>query len=638
MQTQEEIAAERASATAEANCVLNPVCYLAQWAKDTWTSFLAGILGIFSFFPWVTGSMLDFVIKMTIIDMTKNVNAMSAINSAWATLRDLANILFIFILLYTAIATVLRLQGANTKKILTRVIVIALLINFSFFFTRVIIDVSNALSVGFYNAIITSGGGTHSFASAYMDKLNIETFYNVNTDGAPAVDLAKYPIVAFMGALFFLVTSFVFLAAVGLFVSRYVVLIFLMILSAPAFAAMALPNDKYSSKWWDALWSQVLFAPIYFILSWVTLQILDNLLGSLVGGDGSLAKAITGSVDAAGNKTADPSAGAVFANFGIVIAFMIASLTIAKSLAGTAGKGISNFVGGVVGGATLGSLAWVGRRTLGREGYKLSEDKGAQAIAKRKDFAGQAMRLTLQGAEKVSKSSFDMRNIKTLGIGGVVSRDLGSGEGTGGYRAIKDRAREDELKDDKMRVDAVKAGIVSAGTAPVATPGNITILHQQIDKMVIGDIEKTDPRTVQNSNFAAGLSHAQMEAVQKSEKFTETEKSQIKTAREAGLINIWTTQGAGAAGGTSGLFAVSKRGKPGDMSELPKAILTDPNFAEHLTVPALQRITNEGTLSTADRIVVRNNIAIAAMAPGSAAKQTLQKANQWLNSVPGSSF
>ena len=300
-----------------------------------------------------------------------------------------------------------------------------------------IIDVSNSLSVGFYNAIITSGGGTQSFASAYMDKLNVETFYNTGGSGESAVDLAKYPIVAIMGAIFFLITSFVFLAAIGLLVSRYVVLIFLMILSAPAFAAMALPNDKYSGKWWDALWSQVLFAPIYFILSWVTLQILGDILASL-GGDGAIAKAVTGSIDAAGNRTADPGAMAIFANFGIVIAFMIAALVIAKNLAGTAGKGISNFVGGVVGGATVGVGARILRTTLGAAGQRTLEDEGLKRKAARGDIGA---RMQLAAASSLSKASFDVRNTNA-----GKQFDLGKGGGKGGYAEIekKQLKREEE--------------------------------------------------------------------------------------------------------------------------------------------------------------------------------------------------
>ena len=513
-------------AVADDTCVLNPLCYLNKWATDTWRGFLAGILGFFSFLPWATGSLLDFVIKMTIVDMTANVNAMSAINGAWAVLRDLANILFIFILLYVAIATVLQLQGANTKKVLTRVIVIALLINFSFFFTRVIIDVSNALSVGFYSAIVESSGGELSLASAYLDKLNVTTFYNDKGSGGPTVDLAKYPIVAFMGAIFFIVIALVFLAAVGLFVSRYVVLIFLMILSAPAFAAMALPNDKYSGKWWDALWSQVLFAPMFFILSWITLQILDNLLGSLVGGDGSLAKAITGSVDAAGNKTADPSAGAVFANFGIVIAFMIASLAIAKSLAGTAGKGVSNFVGGIVGGATVGAAGWVGRNTIGAWAQRDVNDKELNRKAAEGDIGA---RLQLAASKRIAKSSFDVR-----ATGAGKELNLGKAGGKGGYAAFeKEEGKQTAEYIKKMMPSSLETFKAEQGL----TQAREKILSSESGKSMSGLIvkRKEDVQNIQkkiDAQYKKGTeSGATPEQVALSERLRKEGEAELKKAQ-----------------------------------------------------------------------------------------------------------
>ena len=61
---------------------------------------------------------------------------------AWAVVRDLSNIFFILILLYIAIQTILGI-GHETKKMIAKVVIIALLINFSMFFTKVVIDSSN---------------------------------------------------------------------------------------------------------------------------------------------------------------------------------------------------------------------------------------------------------------------------------------------------------------------------------------------------------------------------------------------------------------------------------------------------------------------------------------------------------------
>ncbi len=75
------------------------------------------------------------------------------ITSAWVVIRDLANIFFILILLYIAIKVILGLGGHEVKKMIVQVVLMALLINFSMFFTKVVIDASNILALVFYNKI-----------------------------------------------------------------------------------------------------------------------------------------------------------------------------------------------------------------------------------------------------------------------------------------------------------------------------------------------------------------------------------------------------------------------------------------------------------------------------------------------------
>src|SRR3989344_5901 len=73
--------------------------------------------------------------------------------TAWGVVRDLSNLFFILILLYIAIKIILGIGGSEVKKMIAQVIVIALLINFSMFMTKVVIDTSNILALIFYNKL-----------------------------------------------------------------------------------------------------------------------------------------------------------------------------------------------------------------------------------------------------------------------------------------------------------------------------------------------------------------------------------------------------------------------------------------------------------------------------------------------------
>ena len=75
------------------------------------------------------------------------------LSEAWTVVRDLSNLFFILVLLYIAIKIILDLGAAEAQKMIARVIIVALLINFSMFFTKVIIDSSNILALVFYNKL-----------------------------------------------------------------------------------------------------------------------------------------------------------------------------------------------------------------------------------------------------------------------------------------------------------------------------------------------------------------------------------------------------------------------------------------------------------------------------------------------------
>ena len=65
--------------------------------------------------------------------------------NGWETVRNLANLVFIFVLLYIAIGTILQLNSFDTKNAFYAHYCRAF-INFSLFATRIVIDSSNMLA------------------------------------------------------------------------------------------------------------------------------------------------------------------------------------------------------------------------------------------------------------------------------------------------------------------------------------------------------------------------------------------------------------------------------------------------------------------------------------------------------------
>lgn len=72
-----------------------------------------------------------------------------AVRLGWKIFRDFANFWIILILLFIAISIMLRIQSVGSKKTLTTLIVVALLINFSMMITQMIIDATNIITYEF---------------------------------------------------------------------------------------------------------------------------------------------------------------------------------------------------------------------------------------------------------------------------------------------------------------------------------------------------------------------------------------------------------------------------------------------------------------------------------------------------------
>ncbi len=316
------------------------------------TEILAAVTGVFnrllalagafammltSWILWASGSLLTEVLKYTVLNMSQNINSISAINVAWTVFRDLANMFFIFILLYAAIGTILGLSGVNAKKMVVNIVIIALLINFSLFFTKIIIDASNIVTIGFYNRITSSIGENGGLATPFMNKMGIVGMFSIDgimsDSGALSSNktLTEIALTGIMGSIFILVTAFVFFAANIMFIGRFVILIFLMILSPLAFAAMALPKDKYSSDWWKSLLDQALFAPAFLAMMYATLLIVEGLNIPNAG----FAKVFVPGED---GKAPDLAMVQVLMNYIIIIVMIIACLIIAKKF-GAHGSG-----------------------------------------------------------------------------------------------------------------------------------------------------------------------------------------------------------------------------------------------------------------------------------------------------------
>ena len=430
------------------------------------------------------------------------------ISSAWAVVRDLSNIFFILILLYVAIEIILDMAH-DAQKTIARVVIIALLINFSMFFTQIIIDTSNVLALVFYNKLkvttksgqeinyqpITKNGTDKDVAGALYNsfdatKLIKPEFFgesasiDVNLPGQPPAKTAPGPGVylgiIIVASAIMLFASYCFAVSGFFFISRLIELFILIIFSPFAFMSFTIPflsNIEYLG--WDAWFKRLLkvsfMAPIFmFFLYLIFLLIKSDLFGSMLSTDTTFIQKTFSIVIPA-----------------IMILFMLLkAVSFAKAGSGAIGEAVmtgAKFVGGlalgaVTGGAALALSGSVGRKALktaGREDLKSLASGEVDAKTKNmSQFAGMEIgqikehadfekmqanaQKRLARANKYANKSFDIRDTgvarfvgKQTGVD--VDRSFGVGLDTKSLKGgRKEKVKQKTEKDIKEKEEILK--------------------------------------------------------------------------------------------------------------------------------------------------------------------------------------
>jgi|GEM_PF-6631107 len=252
------------------------------------------LVQIATFILFLVGSFFNFTVEQLVVNMGHFVTSSDAvgIQIAWRIMRDLANLAIIGGLIATAIGTILHLATINAQKLLVRLIIAALLVNFSFFFAGAVIDSSNFLATSIYKATISTENCRESCTIvARFDKVirtnnhNIAEYLRDEKVGDIKQDSQWMAIVQDLLSIVIIgITIFVFLSAITLLLGRFVALILILITSPIGIAGLAIPQiSKYAKEWWEALFSQAFFAPVYFLLVGFSLTILDNSSGAFSG-------------------------------------------------------------------------------------------------------------------------------------------------------------------------------------------------------------------------------------------------------------------------------------------------------------------------------------------------------------------
>ena len=126
-------------AVASAVFLLFPALSYAFLGDMIYQGFVIGFLG------WImtlAGNLLNYALNVFVIGFGTQFsgNVGVVVNESWALLRDLFNLTFIFGLVYIGFKMILGSDDRNSRKWLINIILAALLVNFSLFVTKFIVD------------------------------------------------------------------------------------------------------------------------------------------------------------------------------------------------------------------------------------------------------------------------------------------------------------------------------------------------------------------------------------------------------------------------------------------------------------------------------------------------------------------
>lgn len=399
---------------------------------------------------WVMGVIISIVIWAVVhVSSYNNFIKEAPIVEAWIIIRDFCNMLFILILLIIAFGTILRIESYNVKKLLPKLIIMAILINFSKTITGLIIDASQIVMLTFINAIGSAGGN-------YINTLGVQTYLNNarSADWDKTLNLSSTVGGLILGVIFLMISAVVMMVLLGVLVMRIVMLWIYIVLSPLAFLLSAFPEgQKYASQWWSEFMNNVVTGPVLAFFLWLSL-ISANSISSLSLNDSSQCFGPS--------KILCPD---VFVNFVVAIGMLMGGLIITQKIgggaAGIAGKGMSAIQSGkgLAWAGIKGTGSWVGRKVKVSTGFEIRPTRIIEGIKQ-----GLTEKTRKEEQEGEAKSASALREGGVLGLvkGLGASKDMTEAMAHGflynkGFKLAYQTAKAKKWKKELGELDVDKA-------------------------------------------------------------------------------------------------------------------------------------------------------------------------------------
>ncbi|MFZ4648749.1 MAG: hypothetical protein ACOYMB_03920 [Patescibacteria group bacterium] len=327
-------------------------------ATGTIANAIATFLGwIIYGIVWALGQLLVLMMEILVyIAQWSLFISAPAVVLGWKIVRDICNMFFVVIMLVIAFATVLRVEKYSYQKLLPKLIIMAILINFSKMICGLIIDVSQVVMLTFVNSFKDVAGANLTTILG-LDKITTVSANDANnvanaTNTVGSNEVTGWSILgAYVLALIFVLISLITITVMVMMLAIRIVMLWIYVVLSPmAYLLAAFPDgQKYSGQWWSEFTKNVIVGPILAFFIWLSFAALGNpsSVPSSIGGTPIPTNQNIGATGGGGSQPLT-TAGSPnnMLNFLISIAMLYGGLQVTQSIGGAAGgmagKGISS--------------------------------------------------------------------------------------------------------------------------------------------------------------------------------------------------------------------------------------------------------------------------------------------------------
>ncbi len=345
--------------------ILTPVASagIVTWIRDTFADLFFALAG---FLIKLTFFVLKFIIEIAgyngYIDSP-------AVTVGWVMVRDLTNMFFIVVMLVIAFSTILGIGHFEFKQMLVKLVIAAIIVNFSRIICGIIIDIAQVVMMTFVNGIAATASGN------IVNMFNVQEIFKLGS-GSDAGNLTGNMVfLASVAALVFgtmmLVTMSTFLI---LLVGRMAMLWVLIVLSPLAFVFNVLEQtEKYAHEWWEEFNHNVISGPIVVFFLWLSFVTVGT---GAVHDEIKKHNGLSEDQQISGDPTnkeeqtgiTDVMSWTKMANFVIAIAMLLAGAKMAEEL-------------GVIGGHAMGAAKDIGKKVaMYASGYNAARWGAGKAV------------------------------------------------------------------------------------------------------------------------------------------------------------------------------------------------------------------------------------------------------------------